>query len=179
MGDTQVSVGNKGDAIAVTEETAAAGKRSLKISDAPGLKQRYNPHFYYTPRHREGVTQCAFDLRVEPGVEFQHEWRDSDNPYRVGPSLWVSGGKLAVQGRVLLGIPAGEWVHFEIRAGLGRQSTGTWELGVTLPGQAQQKFAGLACNGQWKQLEWIGFVSNADSQTTFYLDNLMLSNSAP
>ena len=34
---------NKGDSIVVTEESAAGGKRSLKTTDAPGLKQEFNP----------------------------------------------------------------------------------------------------------------------------------------
>ena len=32
-----ISLANKGDSIHVTEETAAAGKRSVRISDAPDL----------------------------------------------------------------------------------------------------------------------------------------------
>ncbi len=52
--DAYVSVEGKGDAIGVTEETAASGKRSLKVTDAPGLNCRYNPHFYLQPEARSG-----------------------------------------------------------------------------------------------------------------------------
>ena len=134
--DAQVSVEGKGDSIGVTEEAAAAGRRSLKVVDAPGLQQRFNPHFFFQPNHRAGVSRCAFDLRAEPGVEFYHEWRDSANPYRTGPSLWITGGRLAAAGKQLVEIPPSQWVHLEISAGLGGQSTGTWELQVTLPGAA-------------------------------------------
>ena len=44
----ELHVENKGDAIIVTNETAATGKQSLKILDAPGLEQVYNPHLVYT-----------------------------------------------------------------------------------------------------------------------------------
>ena len=47
---------------AVTDETAAGGKKSLKITDAPDLKQAFNPHFYYQPHHRDGITTGSFDL---------------------------------------------------------------------------------------------------------------------
>ena len=176
--DAAMSVEGKGDAIGVTEETAASGKRSLKVTDAPGLNSRFNPHFYFSPRHKQGVSRCEFDLRVEAGAEFYHEWRDNSSPYRVGPSLWIVGGKLSVAGKPLAEVPAGQWAHLEISAGLGDRSTGTWELKVTLPGQAPQTFADLPCNPQWKQLDWLGFVSNADAKTVFYLDNLVLENSA-
>ena len=73
-------------------------------------------------------------------------------------------------------MPVDKWVHFQVSAGVGKQSTATWNLGVTLPGQSPQTFASLPCDPQWKQLEWLGFVSNADTKTVYYLDNLDLSN---
>ena len=172
----QVHVEKKGDSIAVTEETAASGKRSLKITDAPGLSQRFNPHFYFEPHYTDGVARCAFDLRVEPGVEFYHEWRDGESPYHAGPSLWISGGKLSASGKPLLTVPVSQWVRLEIIAGLGGQSTGTYTLTVTLPGQPPQQFPGLPCHPKWKRLDWVGFVSNADAKTVYYLDNLSLAN---
>jgi hypothetical protein len=174
--DAQLSVEHKGDSIGVTEEIAASGKRSLKITDAPGLKNRFDPHFYFSPGHRQGVTRCAFDLRVEEGAEFYHEWRDDSSPYRVGPSLWIAGGKLSVGGKALAEVPTDQWVHIETRAGLGDQSTGTWDLTITVPGKPPQSFAALPCDPNWKKLDWLGFVSNADRKTIFYLDNLLLEN---
>ena len=176
--EARVYVENKGDSIAVTEETAASGTHSLKIVDAPGLQHAYNPHFFYVPHHTEGLTRCAFDMRIEAGVVMYHEWRDNARPYRVGPSFWVQEGKLRVGGRELLELPVGQWVHFEVRAGLGSQSTGTWDLIVTLPGQEPQRFSGLK-NGspEWKTLTWLGFSSTATERTVFYLDNLELTNS--
>ena len=42
--DTQTNVENQGDSIVVTDETAASGKHSLKFTDAPGLRNTYDPH---------------------------------------------------------------------------------------------------------------------------------------
>jgi hypothetical protein len=173
-------VENKGDSIAVTEEVAASGRRSLKITDTQGLRARFNPHFYYTPEHREGRTRFAFDLRVEEGVQFFHEWRDRNSPYRVGPSLTIVDGKLRAAGNELLAVPTGEWIRVEIRARLGGSSTGTWDLLVTIPGQASKEFPKLKnAHAEWKTLEWLGFVSNADARTVYYLDNLVLVNTGP
>jgi hypothetical protein len=92
--------------------------------------------------------------------------------------LWIVGGKLNVAGKPVAEVPMGQWIHVDVSAGLGDQSTGIWELKLTLPGQPPQTFAKLPCNPQWKQLDWLGFVSNADAKTVFYLDNLQLESSA-
>ena len=176
LGDAKIQVENKGDSIVVSDDTAATGTHSLRITDAPGLQARFNPHFYFEPHHRDGISCCAFDLRVGAGVEFYHEWRDANSPYRTGPSLSVTGGNLLVAGKILAAMPAEKWVHFQVSAGVGKQSTATWSLVVTLPGQPPQTFGNLPCDPQWNQLEWLGFVSNADTKTVYYLDNLDLSN---
>jgi hypothetical protein len=174
-----IHVENKGDAIAVTDETAVSGGRSLKVTDAPGLQARYNPHFYYRPGHREGKSRTRFQLRVEEGVDWIHEWRDGSRPYRVGPSVSIQGGRLRADGRDLLEIPVGEWVQLEVSAGLGDSSDGSWELVVALPGQAPARFSGLKNrHPTWKALDWLGFISNANTATTYYLDDLLLVNEA-
>lgn len=181
--NAQVHIEGKGDQIAVTEESAASGKHCLKVLDNTGLQFAFNPHLFYTPRHAKGVTKMSFDLRVGPGVVFHHEWRDNSSPYRVGPSLWVRDGKLIAAGRELMKFPENAWVHFEVAAGLGAQSSGTWDLTVTMPGlpagSAVAKHGGLK-NGSpdWKKLDWLGFCSLGTEKAAFYLDNLALTNSA-
>lgn len=171
-------VEGKGDSVAVTDQTAAGGKRSLKVQDASRLQHRFNPHFFYTPFHTGGTSRCAFDLRIEPGTVLFSEWRDDASPYRVGPSLWVQGGKLSVAGKPLVDLPSGVWVRVEVTAGLGQASTGTWDLSVAVPGQEPKHFRKLA-NGtpQWRKLDWLGFCSTATEQSVFYLDNIEISNS--
>ncbi|MBE3070328.1 MAG: right-handed parallel beta-helix repeat-containing protein, partial [Planctomycetes bacterium] len=171
------NIEGKGDNLATSEEAAAGGKRSLKVTDAPGLTHQFNPHFYYRPDHRDGVTRFAFDMRVEASTNMYVEWRSDDQPYLVGPSMAVRGSKLHAAGKALLDMPPGEWVHFEMTAGLGSKSTGTWDLAVTLPGQPAKEFKGLA-NGspKWKRLDWLGFSSGAADKTAFYLDNLDLGH---
>ena len=177
--DAHVSVEKKGDAIGVTEETAASGRRSLKIADAPGLARRFDPHFYFSPGHREGISKCAFDIRIGDGAELYQEWRDDSAPYHVGPSFWIADGKLLVNGKLLTEVPTNLWLHFEVQAGLGAQASATWDLRVTAPGSAPRNFQKLPCDPRWKKLDWLGFVSNADHQAVFYLDNLLLQNNSP
>jgi hypothetical protein len=174
----QVNVENKGDSITVTDETAASGKRSLKIVDAPGLDHDYDPHFAYLPSHTGGTSRCAFHLRLEEGVRMYHEWRSWDvQPYRVGPSLWVQGGKLVVGGRELLSLPVGAWVHLEITAKVGKDADGSWTLVVALPGQAPLRFEGLRTGSpEFRNLTWAGWSSMATDRRVFYLDHIQLGN---
>jgi len=177
--EAHLHVEGKGDEIAVSDALAASGRRSLKVQDAPGLQAVFNPHFYYVPGHRQGVSRLAFDLYTDVHTIFHHEWRDDAQPYRVGPSLWVRQGKLVAAGKELMDIPPGVWVHLEVSAALGASSSGTWDLTVTLPGQPGRHFAKLPLgNPQWKKLDWLGFCSLATQKTVFYLDNIVLGNSA-
>jgi hypothetical protein len=174
----QVHVEGKGDAIAVTEQAAAGGKRCLKVTDAPGLQHAFNPHFFYVPHHRDGVTRFAFDLKIEPQTQMYVEWRDDRGPYRVGPTMSVGKGKVHAGREFILDLPPGQWVHFEMTAGLGSNANGTWDLAITLPGQEPKAFKGLKTGSpDWKRLEWLGFSSTADEVTSFYLDNIELSSS--
>jgi hypothetical protein len=171
-----VTWGEAGTAtIRVTDEVAASGKRSLKFTDAPGLDQPWNPHLWYTPYLLEGVARLQYDLRIEAGAQVWNEWRDAANPYRIGPSLGIdANGDLTASGRKVASIPAGQWVHFDVTCGLGKQSTGTYDLTVTIPGRPPIALTKLPCDLQLKRLEWLGFVSNATDPKVFYLDNVKL-----
>jgi len=82
-----------------------------------------------------------------------------------------------VGGKVLLELPVGKWVHFEISAGLGKKANGIWDMSITLPRQKRRQFKGLKNGrGKFEKLTWVGFTSNATKKTVFYLDNFKLTN---
>ena len=177
--DAQTNVENRGDSIVVTDETAASGRHSLKFTDVPGLANSYDPHLVLLPDHTRGTTTMEFALRVDPGVEFLHEWRDwRTQPYRVGPSFYIAGGRLLVGGKPVLDIPTGVWIKYRVRAAIGK-GAGMWDLTVTLPGQTPHEWKGLP-NGSadFKDLTYIGFISNATGNTAFYLDDVDLAGTA-
>jgi len=162
--------------VALSDQTAASGRQSLQLTDAAGLKHAFNPHVYFQPHYSEGMVVCRFALRLEPGAVFSHEWRDGASPYRTGPSLWIESGKLRASGRKVLDVPTGEWVHFEVRAGLGPRADGTWSLTIGRLGRPDERLTGLPCAAGWSSLDWIGFVSNATKPSVMYLDDLELMN---
>ncbi|WP_165252392.1 right-handed parallel beta-helix repeat-containing protein [Paludisphaera soli] len=173
-----LSHGGRPELVAVTEEAAANGRRSLKVADAAGLKNGFDPHFYYQPHYEKGLATCSFAVRAEPGATFYHEWRDGASPYRTGPSLWIADGKLKVRGRAVMDAPAGEWLRVEVRARLGDGAAGaepTWSLAVSRPGADPLKLDGLAVDPGWKSVDWVGFVSPAEHPTAVFLDDLELN----
>ena len=175
----QVHVEGKGDAIVVTDETAATGAHSLKFTDVEGLRYSWNPHLVYTPNHRSGTTTCAFDIRVEEGTLLYHEWRDwRATAYSVGPSFWIRGNKLEIGERTALELPYGQWVHIVVAADLGKNNSGLWTLVITLPDQDPKMFSRLRNENAktFEHITWLGFVSNATAPTTLYLDNLKIDN---
>ena len=173
----RVNLGGKGDAVAVTDQLASGGKRCLAVRDAPGQKQVFNPHFYYQPGHTKGTATFAFDIRLAADTQVFHEWRGSGHPYKVGPTLAIRGGKLSAAHKQVMTLPAGKWVRLAITCGIGPDSTGTWDLTVTLPDGKARRFEKLpVTHKDWKRLDWLGFSSTADLKTTFHLDNLTLTN---
>ncbi len=170
-------VENKDDLIVITDQTASGGKKSLKITDAPGLKQVYNPHFAYRDmNYLKGRVRNSFDLRVDAGAMLELEWRDwSVSPYLTGPEFTVRDGKLLLGGKARLDLPVAQWVRFEIVATLGGEETHPWTLRVTLPDGTERVFDDLPyANPKFDKLTWLGFTSLAADTTVFYLDNFSL-----
>jgi len=167
---------DKGASIRVTDEAAASGARCLKFTDAPGLEREWQPHLFYTPSYNKGIARLSFDVRLEPGALFVHEWRDASQPYLIGPSIAIdSKGQLTANRKPLMAVPIGQWVHLDIVAALGREATGTYDLAVTVAGQPPQKFEKLPVGSPgWKRLRWLGFVSLAKEKAIIYLDNVGL-----
>jgi hypothetical protein len=174
----QASLSEEGAAtIRVTDETAASGVRSLKLTDAPGLKYAFNPHLFYSPHFTNGTATAAFSVRLEANATFFHEWRDNHEPYRIGPSLWFHpNGEVKTGDRTLTTVPLGQWIRVEVVCPLGRSANGTYALTITVPGQAPQRFEDLPTGANnFKRFDWCGFVSNGTEAAAIYLDDLSLS----
>jgi hypothetical protein len=168
-----VGVGPGASSVAVTDETAASGKRSLKITDSAGQKATYLPYITYPLEMSQGILRAGFDLRIEPGAQFVYEWRDDPYKYNLGPHLAVDAqGWLAANNKRLLQLPRSKWVRFDIICALGPKATGTYDLTIRLPGTTPQRHAGLACAPNFKTLNCVVVVSPANAPSVVYLDNV-------
>ena len=151
------------------------------IHHAPGLSQAYQPHFFFKLNTRKGLARGSFDVRLGQGASVLHEWRDTARPYRVGPSVKIdAAGELTAGKKKLATLPRDVWIHVEIVCGLGPQSTGAYDLTVTVAGKSPQQFTKLPCGApQFKELRWLGFISPANANVSYFLDNLKVAAQRP
>lgn len=182
-------VEKKGDGIFVTDEAAYSGRQSLKILDAPGLAQSYNPHFTFSCAFTNGTVENAFAVRAQAGADFFAEWRDypdgGGNAYATGPCLLFRGGKVYArtrlpradgppQGgeRLVAELPPDTWARVTVRAGVGSRDTRTWSVRVEREGAAPVSVEGLLfANDAFRAVEWLGFCSMAKEAVAYYLDD--------
>ena len=167
-----------GDSImAVTDETAAQGKHSLKFGDAPGLANEWQPHLYYRVSIKRGLVRSSLYVRAEPGARMYLEWRDYRGQYKVGPNFAITpDGQFMSNRKPLLAIPHSEWIKVEIQCMVGPKKSGTFDMTVTVPGQPARERKGLPFgNPGFRRLTWVGFASTATDRQTFYVDDLRVN----
>lgn len=173
-----VSGEEQGGSIRVSDERAAGGKRSVKVTDAKDLQPSWQPHFFYEPHLREGTIRQSFDVWFDRNAQFFTEWRDAgDYPGNVGPGVSFHGnGDVGAAGRRLAQVPAETWLHVEIETALGKDAPRTFKVILQAAGAEPQTFAGLPISGtDFRELHWLGFSSTAAADTKFYLDNVKFS----
>jgi hypothetical protein len=169
-----------GDALRMSPAKHAEGKQSLLFQDAPGLPAQYYPMLSFNPHHRAGTSTVSFALYLEPRAIFFHEWRTKGNPYRTGPVLHIQNGRLIGVKGLDIAVPVQKWIRFELSAVIGDAVTGRWNLKVTPEGEPTKEFKDLPCrHPDMKTLDWVGFVSNANEKTEFYLDDLAILTDDP
>ncbi len=175
---SQVNGGNADAGIRMSGKTAAGGKQSLEFHDAPSVGNVWDPHIYYRLNANGGIAKESFDIRVGKGALVCHEWRDwSVEPYIVGPSLDIhADGTLLANGKPLMALPPGQWIHIGIECPLGKQANGTYTLSITLPGKPDIILRNQTCDSRFSRMTWLGFISMAKDNQVFYLDNLKLKS---
>lgn len=155
--------------IAVTDETAASGTRSVCFTEAD--KSSFWPfmHRSVTP-FRQGRARLAFEVRVDGAdclLEVRYEGKGA------GPQVWFrADGKLLAGNKELLTFPVGQWIHAQADFTLGGEKPG-YSLTVTLPGQQPQVFPDLPYVTEWFFLcDSVYFVGSGEGTGRFWLDNV-------
>jgi len=165
---------NRDENAAVTDETAANGKHSLKFQDGPGGAV-YFPHLYRDTTYESGVFRVAFNLRVEPGAKVQFECRDNTPWFTPGPGIEVQPeGTLESAGRELLTVPHSQWFHIDLTCGIGPERTGTYRLVLTLPDGDTRTFDDLPLGDGFETMGWMGFASLTKERVVYYVDDFVL-----
>ena len=140
----------------------------------PVRSQSYNPHLYYGAgligKHLAG----SFDLFLEPGAVFTHQWRYGIGSFVGGVTFQArADGKATVNDTVICATPAGTWLHVEMAADMRNPALKTCWATVTVAGKPIAK-AEAKVTTRFKAMDWGVFVSDATVKTGFYLDNIVL-----
>jgi hypothetical protein len=141
---------NKGDSIGVTDAVGSpiggVSKRSLKVQDAPGLRQSYEPVLDIHPKWEAGTFSVSFDLMIEPEAAGFFEMRaGAGGEFAAGPYLrWQKGTLVAnnPSSVKLADLKPGTWVRVQITA-----TTGVAKYNLTLTQQdgTVTQFPDLPC----------------------------------
>ncbi len=175
-----VEAPDEGAVIFVSDERASSGAHSLKFVDTAEAPIYYHPHMYYSPRLIGDMrVRMTFDLYREPGAMLWTEWRNTPGYAKLGPCIYIEAdGHLLFQERrpSEVYLSDGQWLHFEIEAGLGALANAQWSLRIT-DGGGEVLFEDpmLPCDPEFKRILWLGFVSNGMAPAVMYLDNIVMT----
>ena len=160
--------------MAVTDETAASGTKSLRLVDSPNLGAAWQPHLIAKIGAEQGSVRIRWSFRTDDKAHPQFECRDykqdGARPYAIGPSITFAAGHVRAGGRKIADVPVGEWSRVEILLHVTGPKAGTWSCTVTPPGGEPVTVDGLKVQTGFRILEWNGFMTNG-KEGTWYLDD--------
>ncbi len=161
--------------LAVTDEQAASGSQSLKVTDGPG-QPSFCPHWAYEPTVRDGVVRIAFDLMLpsEGACAISLEARDwSQHAYRTAMRVaFAPDGTVTAGGRTVGKLPLGEWAHVACTLGVGPAKEAGFEVVVQSEDGNELRASGPVSDGAFEVLTWLGFSAEGEEAGTCYIDNL-------
>ena len=174
LGSLTASVDPRGGAAVIATDGPHSGSHYLKLIDAPGQQHAHDPHVSFNPNWKGGTVSGSFMVRLSPGAVFWHEWRSAPAGYHTGPSFVVDAeGQVTVKGKPLTRVPYDQWIGIEIVCSLKDGQRGRWSLCISVPGQPVFVRHDLTCAPGFGAVQWIGFVSGAQTDATIGLDTLL------
>lgn len=167
--------------IRVTDETAADGERSLKITDAADLREIWLPRIYYPVSHTEGRVRFAFDLRLSADAPPQlyidpRQYSDTGaREYFSGPKMDIRpDGALVAAGTEVATLPHGQWIRLEMVLTLGAEAPDRTPLTLTVAGEEPVEYTIPHTSPEFTRLERVVFASTADGPGVCWLDNVVI-----
>lgn len=186
------SPADRPDALEVSQDAAAGGRKSLKFTKTPGLKYGFQPHAYFaSDRYTPGKVRFACDLLQDtkhPGECYVglRDYTFKRREYLDGPSIVIKAdGTVTAAGKPLTKVPPGKWAHLEIQLDLlppGKAAAApkTYRLAIGAAGETPDVFDAVPyADPQFSQFTWFGFSSVGQPGSVFYVDNLRLEVSRP
>lgn len=171
-------VGNNTTAISVQTAAGTPSGKCLRFADSSSFAYRWEPYAYAQLNHTKGTTTVEFSIKIDAGSSFWHEWRDDANVYLGGPSVRIKATGIEVAGKVVAAAPIGQWITLRISAALDTGSA-RWQLETKYGTGAFTTVGNYANrNTDWKRLNWLGFVSDAGTDSTACLGYIKANSTA-
>jgi hypothetical protein len=179
------------DALAVTDQAAASGRRSLRFTKTPGLKYGFQPHVCFSSdRYTSGEVFFACELlnSADRPAEIYLGLRDytaKGREYLDGPSIMFGAdGNVSASGQPVARLPVGKWVHLEIQLDLGGPGrpppAKSYRLRLAGAGARPQVYHAIRyVDREFSRVSWFGFSNVGKPGSTFYVDRVRLELRAP
>ncbi|OGV71548.1 MAG: hypothetical protein A3K18_22335 [Lentisphaerae bacterium RIFOXYA12_64_32] len=171
-------------AVAVTEEVAKSGKRSLKFHETEGLEKPFYPYLTHGMRGQKidtGKVTFGFDVRnsAETPALISVEMRDYENrgtaEFLTGPLLTFAEDGTVTAGTTPLGkLDLGAWHRVEVVLILGLTAPKTYTVTLTPSGGPARTATVPYVSDGFATVTWLGVVSAGTKTATFYLDDVHL-----
>ena len=167
--------------IVVSDEQAASGERSLKIVDAPGLTNVWQPRIFYPFQYREGAVRFSCEFRLD-GQKPPRVYIDPRQYSDTGGKEYFSGPMfyLTPEGELLGGapreplakVPLDRWFKVEITMVLGEGAPAQSEMVLTVRDEQPRRLEIPHVSPQFQRLERIVISAVGEEDAAFYLDNI-------
>jgi hypothetical protein len=169
----------KGDTVAIRVETQADSPngKCLAFNDGATFANRWEPYAYAQLNYTSGTTTVDFEIKLDASSVMLTEWRDNATTYLTGPSMRITSAGVAVNGVVVAPITVGAWTKFHITSVTGTPGS-KWSLDVTRSSDGQKtSVSNLAPkDAGWKQLNWLGFISDTAATSRPCIATLKAAN---
>jgi len=176
-GLTYMPAGDK-QAIHLVENASAPGGRCLQFNDSPAMAKPWDPHAFASLTHEAGTDVAEFSILIDANTNFLHEWRDNDRVFHTGPSLRITAAGVAVGGKVVAPASVGQWMRIRVTSPLGTPGA-RWQLEVRDGSGKVSTVPNLPpVSPAWRDLNWIGFISNATVTSSLCVAEISVTSSA-
>lgn len=164
-------------AIRVEAESDSPSGKCLAFNDGATFTNRWEPYSYATLNYTSGTTTVEFELKIDASTVMVSEWRDGTSNYLTGPTMRITSAGVTVNGVIVAPITVGAWTKFRVTAATGSAGA-KWSLDVTRNSDGQRtSVTGLASkDAGWKDLKWLGFVSDTASTSRPCIATLKAAN---
>jgi len=160
------------EGVAITNETAATGARSLRFSDGPDYAKPFYPYINpaMPPAPLRGQVRVSLALRLEEGARVVIECRDHE---RSGPLVcFTEDGSVEVDGGKVGTVPHDAWFTLQLTLSLEEP----WYDGLLrVPGQQDQPLGKHKYRTEeFRRPERLYIVGDGTRKASFYLDDVLV-----